>query len=560
MPTITVDINDLQELIGSTISIDRIEDHLRLAKAELDDFDSETGEARIELNDTNRPDLWSTEGLARQIRSHLKGEASVYDFFQQKNEAAQTIDVDPGLEKVRPYVAAFAVKGPPVTDAFLVQIIQTQEKLCENYGRKRRNIAIGIYNADSIAFPVKYVAAQAGDYRFTPLGFEEELPLDRIVQEHPKGKEYGHLLEGLEAYPLLTDSTGKVLSLPPIINSRETGEVMVGDSHLFVEATGTDMRQLVLVMNIMASNFADRGFELFPVLTRLPYDSSLGREVTTPAPLTTEIELDVDVFSRIIGERFSTDAVVEALKAYGVAAQARGSALKAWCPAYRDDYLHAMDVVEDFAISRGYQSFEPEMPSQFTVGKLKPISVLTDRVREQMVGLGFEEIFSNILTNPSDERDRICLDDESLVAVDNVMTETYSVLRRSLLPSLLRVEAHSSKALYPHKLFEAGEVCRTDSGTRSGTVTEHKLAGLWASADSGFSQIHSVLDLLLFYLVKPYELRPASYPFYFEGRAGHVMVGEEIVGHIGEIDPEVLTRFNVQMPCAAFEITLDKLC
>ncbi|MBU0756335.1 MAG: phenylalanine--tRNA ligase subunit beta, partial [Planctomycetes bacterium] len=532
----------------------------RLAKAELDDFDKDSGEARIELNDTNRPDLWSTEGLARQLRSHIKGEISRYDFFEQAKEAIHHIEVDPGLEKIRPFVAAFAVQGPPVTDAFLVQLIQTQEKLCENFGRKRRNIAIGIYEADAISFPVKYVAARAGDYSFTPLGCEEAWPLDRIVREHPKGKDYGHLLEGLEAYPLLTDSTGKVLSLPPIINSRETGEVKVGDRRLFVEATGSDMRQLVLAMNIMAANFADRGFEISPVQTRLPYGSGLGRNVTVPMQLDTRIELDVTVFSRIIGETFSTDDVVEALKAYGVAAEGRGTKLMAQCPPYRDDYLHSMDVVEDFAISRGYQNFEPEMPSRFTVGKLNSITVLTDRVRDQMVGLGFEEIFSNILTNPGDELERMCLEGSPIVAVDNVMTETYSVLRRSILPSLLRVEARSSKAVYPHKLFEAGEICLPAPDVPAGTKTEHYLAGLWASADSGFSEIHSVLDMLFFYLVKPYSLRPASFPFYFEGRSAEVLMGEKVVGHIGELHPEVLTRFHIQVPCGAFETSLNGIC
>ncbi|MHC4941406.1 MAG: phenylalanine--tRNA ligase subunit beta [Planctomycetota bacterium] len=560
MPTITVNIKDMLSLMGADLEMEDLENRLRLAKAELDDYDADTGEARIELNDTNRPDLWSAEGIARQLKSHFTGQRPAYDIFEKAKAAGLAIEVDAGLEKIRPFVAAFAVKGPPVTDEFLVQIIQTQEKLCENFGRKRRNIAIGIYNAGKIEFPVRYVAAKADEYPFVPLGSEEVMSLDRIIEEHPKGKDYGHLVKGMPAYPLLADQAGKVLSFPPIINSRETGEVLVGDTHLFVEATGSDMRQLVLAMNIMAANFADRGWEVIPAQTKLPYDSCLGREVTVPTDLDTKIELDLDAFSQTIGESFSSGEVEKALTDYGVRVETRGEALTAWCPPFRDDYIHAMDVVEDFAISRGYQSFEPVMPSRFTVGKLKPNTVLMDRAREQMVGLGFEEIFSNILTNRKDERENMLLAEEPIVAVDNVMTETYSVLRSNLLPSLLRVEAQSAKALYPHKLFEAGEICRIDAEASAGSRTEHRLAGLWAAAETGFSEIHSVLDILLFYLVKDYELRPASYPFYFEGRAGDVVVDGKVVGHIGEVHPEILTRFHVQMPCAAFEVTLEPLC
>ena len=559
MPTITVNLKDMYGLIGKPLDRDEFERLLALAKAEFKDHDPETGEARIELNDTNRPDLWCAEGIARQIRSHLKRAVIPYPVFHKKEQPGLFVEVDPGLEKIRPYVAAFTAKGPGVTEAFLVQMIQTQEKLCENYGRRRLNVAIGIYNASKIVFPVRYVAAQAGDYPFVPLGSEERLPLDRILEEHPKGKEYGHLIRGFSAFPLLIDSDKKVLSLPPVINSRETGEVMVGDTFLFIEATGHEMRQLVLAMNIMAANFWDRGWEVSPVETRLPYDSELGKTVRVPTSLETSLRLDLGLFERTFGESYTAEEVASALEAYGVSVTVEGKHFEANCPPYRDDFLHPMDVVEDFAISRGYHSFEPEMPSRFTVGKLKPVTLLIDRIRDHMVGLGFEEIISNILSNRRLEREHMLLSEEPLVEIDNVMSETYSVLRSSILPSLLRVEAQSAKALYPHRLFEASEVCLKDQDAVNGTRTEQRLTALWASAESGFSQIHSVLDMLLYYLVKDYTLRPVSMPFYFEGRAGEVVIAGRTVGHIGEIHPEVLTNFGITMPCAAFEIHVDAL-
>lgn len=559
MPTITANLIDIGRLSGLSMSADELEEKLRLAKGELKEYDPETGEVRIELNDTNRPDLWCAEGIARQIRTHVTGEAVRYPFFGERAEPTLAIDVDPALESVRPFVAAFAASGPAVTDDFLVQIIQTQEKLCENYGRRRRNVAIGIYNAEAIRFPVQYTAAQRGDFTFTPLGFEEAVTLDRILEEHPKGKEYGHLVKDLPACPILADADGTVLSFPPIINSRETGEVKVGDSHLFVEATGWDMRQLLLSMNIMAAGFADRGFSVEPVLTRLPYDSEFGREVAAPFSMSRTLQLPLDKFSQSIGEAYTPDDLEKGLKAYGVDVALKGDLLEAVCPPYRDDYLHPMDVVEDFAISRGYDSFDPVLPSRFTVGMLHPVTILGDRVRDQLVGSGFQEVFSNILSNRDVERDRMLIPDEPIVSIENIMSETYSVLRSSIIPSLLRVEAQSSKALYPHRLFETGDVCEWDPENDSGSRTAQKVAALWASADSGFSEIHSVMDMLLYYLVKPYELRPADLPFYFEGRAGEVICGGRPVGHIGEMHPAVLTHFGITMPCAAFEIDLDLL-
>ncbi len=557
MPTITANLNDINRLAGSSMNFAELEEKLRLVKGELKDPDEATGEAKIELNDTNRPDLWCAEGIARQLKSSFTGQPVVYPFFGKSEKPALSIEVDPALEKVRPFVAAFAARGPAVTDEFLVQIIQTQEKLCENYGRKRRNVAVGIYNAGRIEFPVKYTAARPDEFAFTPLGCEERMTLDRIMAEHPKGKEYAHLVRGLPACPILADANGVVLSFPPIINSRETGEVMEGDTHLFVEATGSDMRQLLLVMNIMAAGFHDRGWKVEPVLTVLSYDSEFGREVAAPSAINSPVEVELEFFSTSVGGQYSADEVKKGLLSYGVNVEASGHALKAACPPWRDDYLHAVDVVEDFAVSRGFDSFEPRMPSRFTVGQLDPVTLFADRVREYMTGFGFEEIFSNILSNRAAERERMLIPDLPIVAIDNVMSETYSVLRSSIVPSLLRVEEQSSKALYPHRLFEAGEVCIPDEAANTGSRTEQKIAALWAAADSGFSEIHSVLDMLLYYLVKVYELRPADFPFCFEGRSGEVIVNGKTAGFIGEIHPEVLTNFGITMPCAVFEITLN---
>ena len=73
MPTISIFRDDLESLLGGArakrpVSIEQLEDWLMLVKGELKDHNAETGELRIELQDSNRPDLWCCEGIARQIR------------------------------------------------------------------------------------------------------------------------------------------------------------------------------------------------------------------------------------------------------------------------------------------------------------------------------------------------------------------------------------------------------------------------------------------------------------------------------------------------------------
>jgi len=227
-------------------------------------------------------------------------------------------------------------------------------------------------------------------------------------------------------------------------------------------------------------------------------------------------------------------------------------------PPYRDDVMHPMDLVEDYAISRGYDSFEPVLPQQSTVGSLTTLELLSDSVRGTMIGAGFQEIMSNILCS-REELDYAMPKGERLVEVDNVMSLAYSVLRNRIIPSLLNVEAASSKAFYPHSIFEVGEVAIYDDRENSGSRTELNLGAVISHPGANFSEMHSTLDILLYYVGLDYSLVPAEHPLYAQGRCGAIMSQGISLGFIGEIRPDVLERTQISMPCAAFEITVNSV-
>jgi phenylalanyl-tRNA synthetase beta chain len=107
---------------------------------------------------------------------------------------------------------------------------------------------------------------------------------------------------------------------------------------------------------------------------------------------------------------------------------------------YRDDLLHPVDVIEDIAIGRGLDAFAPILPEEFTVGRLSPEETFARRAGSLMLGAGYQEAVSNILTarEPLVER-MLRTDDSTLVEIDNVMSANYAVLRDAIVPSLLAV-------------------------------------------------------------------------------------------------------------------------
>ena len=568
MPTISINCQDFEQLLGKAraastpITAADIEGWLPLVKGELKDQDLEVGELRIELQDGNRPDLWSCEGMARQVRIKLQGKPSSYPFFKSRHRPKRRLHVAPGLEEVRPYVAACAAIGYRVTEVGLAQLIQTQEKLGELFGRKRHTISIGVYQLPQIVFPVTYALVKPDEARFTPLGFEEKLSLGEILAVHPKGIEYGPIIAGHERVPLLRDGEGQVLSLPPIINSREIGEVKVGDQKLFVEVTGTDLLMVILTLNILAANLADRGATIEAVEVVYPYKTRFGKTVRTPFDFGQARAIPIKTIESALGQRLGSEEVCRALSAYGYEARSAGNKVSVKPPPYRNDQMHAVDVVEDVAISRGYGEFTPLMPSQFTVGSLSRVEQVSDRVRDLMVGVGFQEIISNILSSRQELCDRMRLTGtawEQLLEVDNVMSQSFACLRQWITPSLLRVESASTRAFYPHRLFEVGEVAVLDPTDDQGSRTVLTLGALVTHANANFSEIHSCLDLLLYYLGYPYTLEPIHHPSFLGGRAGQINSRGRAVGLIGELHPEVLEQWQVGMPGVVFELSVDAL-
>lgn len=566
MPTISIFKDDFESLLDSrragAVSIDQIEEWLMLVKGELKGYNAETGELRVELQDSNRPDLWCCEGIARQIRIKQQGKLRAYPFLSKQSKPTQRVIVGAGMERVRPYVAACTAKGYRVTQEGLAQLIQTQEKLADIFGHKRKTVSIGIYQLQKIAFPVTYELVKPDEARFTPLGMETVMTLSEILMVHPKGLEHGRILAGHSRLPILRDAKHQPLSFPPIINSREIGEVRVGDDELFVEVTGTDLAMVVLTLNIFAVNLADRGAMIEPVAVQYPHKTPLGRRVVTPQDLGKPRLIRIETIERALGQALGGKTVTQALKTYGYDVSAGKSSVKAKLPPYRQDLMHEMDVVEDVAMSCGYGSFAPEMPAQFTVGGLSRIEQTSDRARELMVGLGFQEIISNILGSPESYSTAMRLDGTGwgkMVEVDNAMAVTFSALRQWMLPSLLRVEAASNRAFYPHRLFEAGDVAIPDPAHELGSRTDTVLGAVLAHATAHFSEIHSCLDVLFYHLGQEYSLEPVQHPSFLEGRAGHIIVAGKPVGVIGEVHPEVLERWQISVPVVSFDVNLSQL-
>jgi phenylalanyl-tRNA synthetase beta chain len=561
MPTIDVDCGELERLLGWSWGddLEKLDWLLAFVKSEVKVYSDQDDVASIEIKDTNRPDLWGVEGLARVLRGFLGFEKGPRCY--EVGNAILDVNVAAELTAIRPFICCSVVKNVRLTDTIIRGLMHLQDKLDQTYGRNRQKTSIGIYDFDLISPPLNYSVTKPSEVSFVPLGFEETINLAEILERHPKGIEYGHIVNRHSVYPILLDSERKVLSFPPVINSNDLGRVTEETGNLLVEVTGTMHQTVLNTLNLVTLALIDRGGKAYAATVRYPSDPFYAsRTVVTPDFSSKRMNLSVGYANRVLGLQLDAAQMADLLLTAGFGVENVGEEdLVVQVPCYRVDVMHQVDLVEDIAIAYGYNNIEPFWRELPTTGGVKPEQPLVDVARELMVGLGFQEVLTYTLTNPESLFDKMNREKARIVEVANPKVVTLSCLRSWLLPGLMEFFGNNQSVEFPQKVFELGKVTVLDETRETKTRDEEWLAAATAHSTASFSEIKSALDAFLMNFGVDWRIKEAVHPSFMEGRVGTVMVGGTDVGVLGEVHPLVLESWKLENPVAAFEINVHEI-
>ncbi len=561
MPTIDVNCGELERLLGWSWEgdLEKLDWLLAFVKGEVKSYNEQENVASVELKDTGRPDLWSIEGLARTLRGFLKLDKGPR--LYSVGEPALKVHVDSQLKNIRPYICCSVVKNVKLSDDIIRGLMHLQDKLDQTYGRSRQKTSIGIYAYDLISPPLSYAVTKPDAVSFVPLGFEEKMNLTEILEQHPKGIEYGHIVKGHSFYPILLDSERKVLSFPPVINSNDLGRVTDETSDLLVEVTGTAHQTVLNTLNLVTLALIDRGGKAYAAEVNYPEDDFYAvKKVLTPDFSSRRTQLNVGYVNKILGLQLSSEKMDECLLIAGLGVEKIDSnSVSVLIPCYRVDVMHPVDLVEDIAIAYGYNNIEPvwrELPS---TGGVRREQRLIDSSREFMVGLGFQEVLNCTLTNPEALIDKMNKKKTGLVEVANPKIVTMSCLRSWLLPSLMEFLGSNQSVEFPQKIFELGKITLPDESKETKTRDEEWLSAATTHPNASFTEIKSVLDAFFMNLGLQWQIKEILHPSFIEGRVGVATVNNVEVGVLGEVHPQVLEAWKLENPVAAFEINVQKI-
>jgi phenylalanyl-tRNA synthetase beta chain len=323
--------------------------------------------------------------------------------------------------------------------------------------------------------------------------------------------------------------------------------------------------------------------------TLSPAETVAGEVPAMPAQL-----IGVDLPSRILGVEVPADRVVQILRESGCDLEVDGDRLSLVPPTWRPDLVDPYDYVEEVGRKIGFDQIPSVVPTA-PVGRGLTRSQRARRaVNAALVDAGLVEVLTFPFTADEDlDRMAVRADDARcrLVRLANPLSETQPYLRTSILPGLFgAVNRNSSRGNDDLALLETGLVFFAGPGRPAplpavtGRPSEEELAaiasalpeqprhlgivlsGQWRSPGwegpavaAGWTQALALAATAATAVGVTLERRAAALPPWHPGRCAELVVGDVVLGHAGELHPQVIAAFGLAERTAAVELDLDAL-
>ena len=509
----------------------------------------------------NRPDLLSYHGFKRSFLSFLGRKTGLKKYKVNKPKKNYKIIIDSSVRDIRPYTACAIVKNIKLNEERIKEIIEIQEKLHNTFGRRRKKFAIGIYPLEKIKLPITFKAIEPDKIKFIPLGSDKKLSGLEILQKHSTGREYAHLLAGKPKFPVFIDANKRILSMPPIINSQETGRVNEKTKNLFIECSGFNLDILKKVLNIIVTTLAEMKGEIYQM------DIKYRKKERTPDLSPQKTKISLERTNRLLGIDLTEKKAKQLIKKMGH--NYEKSYVES--PAWRVDILHEIDLIEDIAIAYGYENFIPKIPNISTIGEEDKKAIIKRKISYILTGLNMLELSNYHLTNKQDQFKKMGVsknNEKNFISVEDSKTD-YNILRKDLSSYLLKTLSKNVDAEYPQKIFEIGKVFemkkkkikdKEGNEIEKEKVIESENLGV-ALAPGNFTELKQILEYLSRMLDIKIKIKEAENPpkHFIEGRVGEIYMKDTLLGYIGEIHPKILNNWRIKMPVALFEINLKEI-
>lgn len=300
------------------------------------------------------------------------------------------------------------------------------------------------------------------------------------------------------------------------------------------------------------------------------------------------VELPLDFASEVVGVDYSVARQIEILQQIGCSVE-QSSSLLVTAPSWRPDIGHKTDLVEEIARIDGYHRIPSRVPIAPPGNGLSKSQRLSRRVINSVVGAGCVEVLNYPFLG---DEENAYFSGLKAIKLENPMQEEASGMRLSLLPGLLQAAARNfSRGLVDGFLCEKGSVFHSETelkleielptGSKLPDAKSLKALqesipqqpvlisgvgfGLFRAQQPGaageptdYRHAVSMVHAIMAASGVVFELRQARALGFHPGRCAEVLVGESVIGLVGEISPDISSFYHLPR-VAAFELNLSSL-
>jgi phenylalanyl-tRNA synthetase beta chain len=549
------------------------------------------GDVLFDLDiEANRPDALSVAGVARDVAAQLGVPFTLPS--PKFPEADQSVDA----------LAAVDIEAPDLCSRFGVRVLHNVSIGESPPWMAARLVAAGMRPINSIVDISNYVMLELGQPNHT---YDLELvPDGRLGVRMGRHGETLVTLDDVErtittADGLIVDAEDRPIGLAGVMGGAST-EISESTTSVLLEAAVWDRMTIArtsrrLGLRSEASTRFERGVDPHGIELALDRFVELAVDIcgatvasgrivaegNLEPPRTVRVR--TDRVNSLLNLELTTPEIADLLDPIGFTTRpvmmdgsepdptpASADALDVTIPTWRPDSAIEVDVIEEIGRHHGYDKSGRRVPTPTQVGRLSPTQVARRRIRRALLGDEYSEAMPLPFLAPDDLAK--CGLEPNGLTLSNPLVAEESVLRTSLLPGLLKaVVRNQSHRNGPVRLYELGRVYEPSDAE---LPHEHEMVaacasgfgtgrpsngGSEAASTAAYAAVRSLYrlsaELGLRGLTISNQERPGLHPT----RAAAVHFRGQVIGEVGEIDPRVLDRYDIDGRVAWLQLELAPL-
>ncbi|MBE5741702.1 MAG: phenylalanine--tRNA ligase subunit beta [Clostridiales bacterium] len=280
-----------------------------------------------------------------------------------------------------------------------------------------------------------------------------------------------------------------------------------------------------------------------------------------------EVRTTFGKINGVLGIEVPKDTIVDILTRLGFGVTVDGENLVTVAPPYREDVEGYPDLAEEVIRTYGYEHIKPTLlkEAQVTAGGYSKEQKDELKMKRTFVNLGFNEAMTFSFYSKKDIsalnlREGDC--EGQTILIGNPLSDNYEVLRRTLIPSLLKVASSNiKKGNTEGKIFEIARTFIPKTLPVTDFPEERRyLTALTFGGQDDFFTLKGVLEEIAEIFRVKFNLNVrADKTYLHSGVSAKILLGDKEIGVYGQIAYETAAAFDIECKVYALELDYDAL-